>query len=239
MSRLLLAVSFLVCVVGLSVSAFPPNPAPTVEASVLRVIDGDTIEVRITEAPPGSPVAIGETVKVRYIGIDTPETVHPNKPVEKFGKEASEFNHSIVDEHSVYLELDIGPWDRYDRLLAYVYLDSQGFAMVNAMLVALGFANASPYPPNVRYESQFRELEATARTLELGLWYTPKVEEEFPNDTSTEKTPCNCSGPDLNCGDFATHAEAQACYEYCLSQGRGDVFKLDRDEDGQACESLP
>ena len=51
--------------------------------------------------------------------------------------------------------------------------------------------------------------------------------------------PCNCTGPDLNCSDFATHAEAQACYEYCKSQGYGDVFRLDGDKDGIACESLP
>jgi len=51
--------------------------------------------------------------------------------------------------------------------------------------------------------------------------------------------PCNCSGPDLNCSDFSTHAQAQACYDYCKSQGYGDVFRLDGDSDGSACESLP
>jgi len=51
--------------------------------------------------------------------------------------------------------------------------------------------------------------------------------------------PCNCAGPDLDCADFSTHAAAQACYEYCLSQGYGDVFRLDGDNDGSACESLP
>ena len=51
--------------------------------------------------------------------------------------------------------------------------------------------------------------------------------------------PCNCAGPDLDCSDFTTHAAAQACYEYCLSQGYGDVFRLDGDSDGSACESLP
>ena len=53
------------------------------------------------------------------------------------------------------------------------------------------------------------------------------------------QAPCNCSGPDLNCSDFATHAEAQACFEYCQQQGYGDVFGLDGDDDGIACESLP
>ena len=51
--------------------------------------------------------------------------------------------------------------------------------------------------------------------------------------------PCNCSGPDLNCSDFSTHAAAQACYDYCKQQGYGDVFRLDGDNDGSACESLP
>lgn len=56
---------------------------------------------------------------------------------------------------------------------------------------------------------------------------------------STPPPPCNCAGPDLNCSDFATHAAAQACYEYCKQQGYGDVFRLDGDSDGIACESLP
>jgi len=55
----------------------------------------------------------------------------------------------------------------------------------------------------------------------------------------SQTSPCNCSGPDLNCSDFSTHAQAQACYDYCKSQGYGDVFRLDSDSDGSACESLP
>jgi hypothetical protein len=66
---------------------------------------------------------------------------------------------------------------------------------------------------------------------------TPPVVQ--PEPSPQPAAPCNCSGPDLNCSDFATHAEAQACYEYCKQQGYGDVFKLDGDNDGSACESLP
>jgi len=60
-----------------------------------------------------------------------------------------------------------------------------------------------------------------------------------PGPSPPPSAPCNCNGPDLNCSDFATHAEAQACYDYCKSQGYGDVFRLDGDNDGIACESLP
>ena len=60
-----------------------------------------------------------------------------------------------------------------------------------------------------------------------------------PELTPEPSAPCNCSGPDLNCSDFATHTEAQACYEYCKRLGYGDVFRLDGDSDGIACESLP
>jgi len=60
-----------------------------------------------------------------------------------------------------------------------------------------------------------------------------------PPPSPAPSAPCNCSGPDLNCSDFATHAEAQRCYDYCKSKGYGDVFRLDADKDGIACESLP
>jgi len=73
------------------------------------------------------------------------------------------------------------------------------------------------------------DTDTTTRTI------TVSVASEPVNPSA----PCNCTGPDLNCADFSTHAEAQACYDYCKSQGYGDVFRLDADKDGIACESLP
>ena len=99
-----------------------PRPAKEV-ARVVRVIDGDSIEVDIN----------GSLYKVTYIGMDTPETVHPTRGVEPHGHEASERNRQFVEGKTAYLEKDISETDRYGRLLRYVYLDNS--SMVNAILV--------------------------------------------------------------------------------------------------------
>jgi micrococcal nuclease len=140
-----------------------PSPAPTIilgntiEAQVVRVVDGDTIIVDIG----------GQEYRVRYIGIDTPETVHPTKPVEPFGKEASEMNKQLVEGKFVRLEKDISETDRYDRLLRYVYVDD---IFVNAELVRLGYAQVTSYPPDVKYQDLFLELQREAQETNKGLW---------------------------------------------------------------------
>lgn len=124
---------------------------------VTTVIDGDTIEVDY----------FGTLRRVRYIGVDTPETVHPSRPVECFGREAAARNRELVADQWVRLERDISDTDKYGRLLRYVYVDN---VMVNETLVADGFANVSTYPPDVRHVEEFRSAEATARTERRGLW---------------------------------------------------------------------
>lgn len=184
--RFLLSAFITVLALAPTLWALPPYPPPTIIANVIRVVDGDTIEVKLVATSEAVPMSVEMAyslegvVRVRYIGMNTPETVHPSKPVQNFGKEASTFNTSLVADKTVYLELDIELWDRYDRLLAYVYLDPQGYAMVNAILVAMGFANVATYPPNVRYVKKFQGLERIARELELGLWYSP---EGVPSDS--------------------------------------------------------
>ena len=127
------------------------------QAYVSRVVDGDTIEVLINE----------KTYKIRYIGIDTPETVDPNRPVGSFGKEASDKNKELVLGKTVQLEKDVSDVDKYGRLLRYVYIDN---VMINAELVRLGYAKASTYPPNVKYAELFVKLEKEARESNVGLW---------------------------------------------------------------------
>lgn len=136
----------------------PTFPEGTTPATVLRVIDGDTIEVEIE----------GQAYKVRYIGIDTPETVDPRRPVGCFGEEASAANKELVDGQTVGLESDVSDTDSFGRLLRYVWLD--GDEMVNAALVREGYAQSSAYPPDVRYQELFDELEEEARTAGRGLW---------------------------------------------------------------------
>ncbi|MFW5720672.1 MAG: thermonuclease family protein [Candidatus Dojkabacteria bacterium] len=130
--------------------------------SVVRVIDGDTVVVQTGK----------EELTIRYIGIDTPETVKPNSPVECFGKEASKYNTKLVEGKNVQLEEDIKNTDSYGRLLRYVYVenDEGTFIMVNKKLVEDGYAFAKSYPPNVKYQEIFREAETHAREKEKGLW---------------------------------------------------------------------
>lgn len=130
---------------------------PPIEARVTRVIDGDTIEVNLE----------GAIYKVRYIGIDTPETVHPSEPVECFGKEASDKNSELVEGKIVRLEKDVSETDKYGRLLRYVWV---GDIFVNDYLVRQGYAYASTYPPDVKYADQFAQAQTEAIDDNRCLW---------------------------------------------------------------------
>jgi len=196
---------------------------------VVRVIDGDTIKLENGEV-------------VRYIGIDTPETVHPSKPVQCFGKEASDKNRELVEGKLVKLEKDITDQDKYGRLLRYVWL---GDLFVNDYLVREGYAYVYTYPPDVKYSEQFAQAQQEAEGNDRGLWagcLEPEVTEEIPPSLPVESTPSQeeiiCSHNAYNCSDFSTHAEAQSIYEYCGGV-TNDIHRLDADKDGLACESLP
>jgi len=130
-----------------------------VVGAVTRVVDGDTIRV----------LAGGRTERVRYIGIDTPESVKPGSPVECFAKRASAYNARLVGGERVRLVYDAERRDRYGRLLAYVYRVRDGL-FVNAELVRRGFATVATFPPNVRHVREFRRLARKARMSGLGLW---------------------------------------------------------------------
>jgi micrococcal nuclease len=139
-------------------------------ADVTRVIDGDTVEVRLTarsDGPGAGGAEIGGTYSVRLIGIDTPESVKPGTPVECFGKEASSAAGALLEGRQVTLVKDVEESDGYERLLRYVYL---GEEMVNARLVLNGYASAYTYPPNIRHSELFLQLEREARDQNRGLW---------------------------------------------------------------------
>jgi len=123
-----------------------------------RVIDGDTIAVEKN----------GKKEKVRLIGVDTPETVHPSKPVEYFGKEASEFTRKNVESKRVRLEYDWQSRDKYGRLLAYVYIEENG-TFLNAEIIRQGYGFAYTRFP-FKYLKDFRQYEREARGNNRGLW---------------------------------------------------------------------
>lgn len=130
---------------------------------VLRVVDGDTIVVSPNE-------------KVRLIGVDTPETVHPRKAVQCFGSDAKEFTRRMVESKSIRLAFDESNRarnhkDRYGRTLAYAYFDG---TMLNAELIRRGYAHAYTRFP-FRYIVEFRAMERTARAQRIGLWSSCRV----------------------------------------------------------------
>ncbi len=155
--RLTPLILLVVLVVLLLTSDDGDEPATSAEAKVLRVVDGDTIEADVD----------GEEEDVRYIGVDTPESVKPDTPVECYALEASHFNERLVEGKTVRLEYDAEQRDVYGRLLAYVYL---GDEFVNAELVERGYATTLTIPPNTRFADLFARLERDASDDERGLW---------------------------------------------------------------------
>lgn len=195
------------------------------KAKVIRVIDGDTIKIE------------GDMV-VRYIGIDTPETVHPSKPVQCYGKEASDKNRELVEGKEVKLEKDVSETDKYGRLLRYIWL---GDMLVNEYLVREGYAQSSTYPPDVRYQDRFIEAQRQAREEQKGLWgdacntqptttYTtpPTQTQTQPSSQTSGGYTCDCS---KTCSQMSSCAEAQYQLNVCECTVR------DKDKDGIACDS--
>lgn len=133
------------------------------EAKVTRTVDGDTVKVLIANPPTG----LDENETIRLLGVDTPETVHPFKPVERYGKEASDYTKQITGQ-TVYLAFDWDMRDGYDRLLAYVYLQSGDCLNASIIKDGYGFAYIA-YP--FQFMDEFKSLETTAREMKLGLWY--------------------------------------------------------------------
>jgi micrococcal nuclease len=149
---------FLWPLVLLALTAVATGAQPsTLEGAVERVVDGDTIQVRVD----------GRVETVRYIGVNTPELRHPLRGAEPGGREAWTVNRELVAGKHVRLEMDAQARDRYGRLLAYVWVDG---VMVNAELVRRGYAQVMTVPPNVRYQRLFLALQREARQSGRGLW---------------------------------------------------------------------
>ncbi|MCC5950570.1 MAG: thermonuclease family protein [Acidimicrobiia bacterium] len=127
---------------------------------MVRIIDGDTIVVGMD----------GHEYRVRLIGIDTPETHHPSRPVECYGPEATAHIHTLIPEGSeVWLERDEELWDLYGRILAYVYRAGDDL-FVNAAMVEGGYATTLVIPPNTAHTATFAAAERAASEAGMGLW---------------------------------------------------------------------
>lgn len=205
---------------------------------VTKVVDGDTLTISKD----------GSSVTLRLIGIDTPETVHPSKPVECFGTEASNKAKSLLSGKYITLETDEsqGTYDKYQRILAYVYLPDG--TMFNKYMISEGYAYEYTYGIPYKYQSEFKQAQNSAKQNKKGLWADGVCEEEtsVPVQTATTNQSSSnintsnysCSSNIYNCSDFSTHDEAQAVFEACGGVSN-DVHGLDNDSDGLACENLP
>jgi micrococcal nuclease len=156
-SALLLVLAALVLLRPWESGLWRDEPPASATAYVTRAVDGDTIEVDLD----------GREEYVRYIGVDTPETVKPDTPVQCFGPQAHRFNARLVEQRRVRLVFGVERHDIYGRLLAYVYL---GDRSVNATLVRRGLARTLTIPPNDRFAGRFERLEIAASRAGRGLW---------------------------------------------------------------------
>ena len=224
------------------------EPENVEEAEFLSSVDGDTAKLKID----------GKVETVRFLLIDTPETKHPKLGVQPMGKEASEFTRNMLEEADrITLEYDAEERDKYDRVLAYVYADGKN---VQEALLKEGLARVGYVYESRRHLDAFREAERSAKEKKIGVWQCPGyvTDEGYDEDKwckgnaksksmtmhsvvrdgKTYNVPYNPNGPDRDCSDFKTQAEAQAFYEAAGGPDR-DPHRLDPDKDGVACESLP
>lgn len=147
------------CSFPVETAGTPPEDVDVLPATVVRVVDGDTVKVAFAE---------GKEETVRLLLVDTPETVHPDKDVEPFGPEASAFAKRTLAGQKVGIELDVSERDRYGRLLAYIWI---GDRLFNEMLLEEGLARvAYVYPPNIKYVDQFRDVQKQAQLAGKGMW---------------------------------------------------------------------
>lgn len=210
----------------------PETPTPTITDrklnKVLKVIDGDTVNVEID----------GKSQTIRLIGIDSPETVDPREPVQCFGKEASNKAKELLTGKNVTLETDPpqGDKDKYDRLLRYIYLEDG--TSVNKYMISEGYAHEYTYQSNpYKYQTEYIKAEQSARENNKGLWAddacpippttAPYVQPKTQPNTGSYS--CNCS---KSCDSMASCEEAYFQLNQC------GCSKRDGDSDGVPCESI-
>lgn len=193
-----------------------PQNTERVIAKVIRVVDGDTIDIEYN----------GKQYSVRYIGIDTPETGLGSKPREYFSQEATQRNAELVKDQSVTLIKDISNTDQYGRLLRYVLVDD---VFVNHALINEGFAHAVTFPPDIACADLFYAAQEAARLNNKGLWKnipltaaspspatrtpTPKIAAECPFGCKQKLPGCEIKGNINNQGEKIYHLPGSEWYD--------------------------
>lgn len=208
------------------------TPTPTAKANkVTEVVDGDTIKVDRD----------GKIETVRLIGIDTPETKDPRKPVQCFGAEATQKTKDLLLHKSVVLEFDQtqGERDKYDRLLRYIFLlDGTN---VNKTLISEGYAFEYTYNTPYKYQAEFKAAQKDAETNHRGLWSpqtcSGKATVSSPTATAAPKTP-PATNSGFTCGTKKYCGEMTSCAEAKFYLNSCGLSRLDGDNDGTPCESL-
>lgn len=187
------------------------------EGEILRVVDGDTYEIFIDGKE-----------KVRLIGVDTPESVAPQKErnVEE-GRIASDFAKELLEGKLAQIEYDVQERDRYGRILAYLYVDGK---MINEILLEEGMAQTATYPPNVKYADRFREIERAARESGKGFWKddfkTGKTEKEIKESRSGL-----IKGNINRKGEKIYHIPGQRDYNKTkIDEGKGEMWFVSEEE---------
>lgn len=199
---------------------------------VVEVVDGDTVKLSVD----------GKRETVRLIGLDTPETRDPRKPVQCFGREASARAKELLSGKSVQLEYDPSQdrRDRFGRLLGYLRVDG---ALYNEQMIREGYALEYTYDTAHAYQREFRAAQAEAEAAGRGLWAAetcagdPKRPAEG-GGSKPAQAPGSARPADRDCSEFASYPEAKAFFDRYFPE-YGDFANLDADGDGRPCTSLP
>lgn len=213
-----------------------PTNTQRAQALVTRILDGGSIEV----------LSQNRTFRVRYIGLDVPQVV---APAEWQGPQSLSYNQSLVQGRPVTLVSDAVDIDPQGYYLRYVLIPG---AFVNYDIVRHGFANFVSSPPNIACDNSLLAAQVEAQTTVAGVWMptpvptytitpTPTITLTPTNTvpaTSTRVPVCNCTARRLTCNSFGSQNQAQRCFEYCKDQGFGDIFGLDKNGNGLACEGM-
>lgn len=199
------------------------------EAEVVRIVDGDTIEIMLD----------GKTDTVRLLLVDTPETKDPNEPVQPYGPEASEFAENTLLGKEVRIEYDGPERDKYDRLLGYIWIGDKIF---NQMLIEEGLARvAYVYDPPYNHYDSFLDAEEKTKASGKGIW---SIDGYTTADGFNEEVAEASSSPSVEPSEepaeevyYANCAAVRAAGAAPIREGDpGYSTKLDRDRDGIGCE---